>query len=86
MLTAFFIPTAILAAEFNAGFVQGLWYSDEHLIDDKTIRIYVALRNNTKHDLTGTVRFEDGTKRIGSTEIRALPGRLVEAWIDWLPA
>jgi hypothetical protein len=85
ILIALFIPTAASAAELNAGFVHGLWYSEKQLIAGETVRIYVALRNNTEHDLTGTVRFEDDEKRIGTTDIRALPGRLVEAWIDWKP-
>lgn len=37
------------------------------------------------HDFTGTVRFSDNGKRIGSSEISALSGRLVEAWVDWNP-
>lgn len=75
----------VQADEINAGFVQGLWYSSETVLEGEPTRIYVALRNNTDHDLTGTVRFSvDGT-RIGSSEVRALSGRLVEAWVDWSP-
>lgn len=73
------------ASEQNAGFVQGIWYSSEPIFEGVPTRIYVAVRNNTEHDLTGTVRFMDNGKRIGSSEISALSGRLVEAWIDWTP-
>jgi hypothetical protein len=70
----------------NAGFVQGLWYSSEQIFEGVPTRVYVAVRNNTPHDLTGTVYFTDNSTRIGASEVRALSGRLVEAWIDWTPA
>ena len=73
------------AQDVNAGFVQGLWYSHEPIFEGVPTRIYVALRNNTDHDLTGTVRFSVDGKRIGSSDVRALSGRLVEAWVDWTP-
>lgn len=74
------------AESVNAGFVQGIWYSSEPVFVGNPTRIYVALRNNTEHDLTGTVRFSvDGT-RIGSSDVRALSGRLVEVWVDWTPS
>ncbi len=80
-----FFPALAFSSELNAGFVQGLWYSSEPVFTGVPTRIYVAVRNNTPHDLTGTVRFADNGKRIGSSEIRALSGRLVEAWVDWVP-
>ena len=80
------LPCIAYGEEPNAGFVQGLWYSSEPVFTDTTTRIYVALRNNTPHDLTGTVRFTDNEKRIGSSKISALSGRLVEAWVDWMPS
>ncbi len=78
-------PLFSFASEPNAGFVQGLWYSQEPVFVGVPTRIYVAVRNNTEHDLTGTVRFMDNGTRIGSSEISALSGRLVEAWVDWTP-
>lgn len=81
----FFLLPAHCFAESNTGFVQGIWYSQSPVFDGVPTRIYVAVRNNTAHDLTGTVRFSDNGKRIGSSEISALSGRLVEAWVDWNP-
>ena len=78
-------PILSHAEDINAGFVQGLWYSSEPVFADTPTRIYVALRNNTPHDLTGMVYFTDNGKRVGSSEINALSGRLVEAWTDWTP-
>ncbi len=80
-----FSPLFAHGEELNAGFVQGIWYAHNPVIAEVPNRIYVAFRNSTEHDLTGTVRFADNGLRIGSTEISALPGRLVEAWIDWKP-
>lgn len=86
-LSLFFLfPFSSYAEDINAGFVQGLWYSSDTVFSGIPTRIYVALRNNTPHDLTGTVRFTDNGKRIGSSEVRALSGRLVETWIDWTPS
>ncbi len=78
-------PSSTHAEEINAGFVQGLWYSSDQIIENIPIRIYAAFRNNTPHDLTGTIRFIDNGKRIGSAPVSALSGRLVETWIDWTP-
>lgn len=74
------------ADDVNAGFVQGLWYSSKPVFAGSPTRVYVALRNNTPHDLTGTVVFTDNDKRIGSSPVSALAGRLVEAWADWTPS
>jgi hypothetical protein len=78
--------TPVGAEELNAGFVQGLWYAHDPVIAGEPTRIYVALRNNTDTDLTGTVRFTDNGSRIGVAYVSALPGRIVEAWVDWTPA
>lgn len=81
----FFTTLPSHASETNVGFVDGLWYSPEQVFAGTPTRIYVAFRNNTEHELTGTVRFSvDGT-RVGSSDISALSGRLVEAWVDWTP-
>lgn len=91
ILTFFFLIAICLpvsthaTGELNAGFVQGLWYSSNPILANEPVRIYVALRNNTDRDLSGTVRFEANGRRIGTASINALPGRLVEAWSDWTP-
>lgn len=85
LLLLILLPSTLYGAELNAGFVQGLWYGNEHVIADTETRIYVAFRNTTSHDLTGTVRFTDNGEPAGTALINALPGRIVEAWIDWIP-
>jgi hypothetical protein len=85
MYLALCLPLFTHAQETNAGFVQGLWYASNPVFAEIPNRIYVAIRNNTPHDLTSTVRFTDNGKRIGSSEIHALSGHLVEAWVDWTP-
>lgn len=79
------LATSASAEEFNAGIVQGLWYSQENIFADEPVRIYVAIRNNTGSDLTGTVEFLDNGKRIDSTSVSALDGRIIERWADWTP-
>lgn len=84
-LLLLFVPFLSRAETLNAGFVQGIWYSAPTVFADTPTRIYVALRNNTDNDLTGTIRFDDNGTRIGNSYITALPGRLVEGWVDWTP-
>lgn len=85
ILLLFCSAIAAHAEELNAGFVQGLWYGTKTVTAGEPTRIYVALRNNTENDLTGTVRFTDNGSRIGVAYVSALPGRIVEAWVDWTP-
>lgn len=85
LFLTFAFPSFSLAEGVNAGFVQGIWFSSEQIFADQPTRVYVALRNNTNHELTGTVYFTDNGTRIGASNINALSGRLVEAWVDWKP-
>ena len=79
-------PLVSLAQDFNAGFVQGLWYSEESVFVDTPVRIYVALRNNTGGDITGNIEFFDNDTRIGRSTVSALDGRIIESWVDWTPS
>ena len=76
-------PLVSFAIGSNAGIIQGLWYSQEKIFDGDTVRIYVAVRNNTQSDLTGTVDFFDGDKKLGQQHVQALSGRIIESWADW---
>lgn len=80
------MPNALYAAELNAGIVQGLWYSDASLFADTPVRVYVAIRNTTDTDLSGTVEFFADDNRFGKMSVHALSGRIVEAWADWNPS
>lgn len=84
-LRVFFTSTVIHASEYNAGFVEGLWYSKEPVFAGETTRLYVALRNNTGSDMTGRVVFYDNDERLTSVSVSALDGRIIEAWTDWTP-
>lgn len=81
-----FLPTVSFAAPLNAGLVQGIWYAHEPLFADVPNRIYVAFRNTTESDLTGSIHFFVDAKDIGSSEVHALAGGVVETWIDWTPS
>ncbi len=78
-------PGIVLGNELNAGLVQGLWYSSPTVFAEVPTRMYVALRNNTDHDISGTIRFTDNDATIGTRVVSALPGRIVEGWVDWTP-
>jgi hypothetical protein len=79
-------PAFANAEEFNAGIVQGLWYDQETVFAGEPVRIYVAIRNNTGSDLSGTVEFFDGEKKIERKNVQALNGRIIESWADWTPS
>ncbi len=83
LLFLFALPVS--AAIPNAGFVQGFWYSTPEPFANEPVRIYVALRNNTGSDLTGTILFYVDDKGIGSQQISALDNRIIESWADWTP-
>lgn len=85
ILILFSLPYQVGAESLNAGFVEGIWYAKEPLFADVPNRIYVAFRNNTQADLTGTVSFLVDGAKIGSSNVQALSGRIVEAWLDWTP-
>jgi len=80
-----YFVTPALAQEFNAGFINGLWFSEESIFADKPTRIYVAIRNNTGADLSGRVEFYVNEKLITRTNVSALDGRIIESWADWTP-
>jgi hypothetical protein len=81
------IPQANIHGEtLNAGFVEGIWYATDPVFADIPNRVYVAFRNYAQDDFSATIYFADNGKRIGSSEVNALSGRLVEAWVDWTPA
>lgn len=80
------LTTTALAQEFNAGFVQGLWYGDKTIFAEKETQIYVAIRNNTGAELTGRVEFFDNGDLIERNNVSALDGRIIESWADWTPS
>lgn len=67
----------------NAGIVQGLWFNDDTFFANDTVRVYVAVRNYTGSDLSGTVEFFVNEKKIERRTIDVLDGRIIESWADW---
>lgn len=80
------VPTTATASNPNAGFVEGFWFSDSEPFADTPVRVYVALRNNTGGDLTGTVTFFADGDTLGTQQITALDNRIIESWVDWTPS
>ena len=78
-------PLTSLGQASNAGIVQGLWYDQETFFVGDAVRVYVAVRNNSGADLSGTIEFFVNGERIERNNIDALDGRIVESWGDWEP-
>ena len=86
LLILIILSTGLVNAQSeNAGFVQGLWYSSEKIFVDQPVRIYVAIRNNTGSDMTGTIEFFAGNKLLERNTVSGLNGRVIESWADWTP-
>ena len=84
-LLGYLLMPGAATASSNAGIVQGLWFETDTFFAGDTVRVYVAVRNNTAGDFSGTVEFFADEERIERNNIDALPGRLVESWADWTP-
>ena len=76
----------VSAGQENAGFVHGIWFEREPVFADEPVRVFVAVRNHTGRELTGTVRFVVDEETIGEQPVTAPSGRLIEAWAHWIPA
>lgn len=71
--------------ESNAGIVQGIWFGNGDVFANNINRMYVAIRNNTGNDLTGTIDFFDNDSKLERKQVQALNGRIIESWTDWKP-
>lgn len=77
------MPVDAQTMSLNAGFVIGVWYSEEPFFAGETVRIYTGLQNQSGFDIIGRVEFLDGEKIIGASDFSAINGRLIEKWFDW---
>lgn len=66
-------------------FIDGLWLSQESIHPQETVRIYVALRNSATVEISGSVAVAVNGEPLATRTITALPGRLIESWVDWTP-
>jgi len=75
-------PLISFGQESNAGFASGIWFSKTPFFSGEIIKIYSAIRNNSGHNITGTIKFFDNGKIIGESDFSSANGRLIEKWID----
>jgi len=85
LLTLALLLSPLSALAENAGIVRGIWFDNDNIFAGETTRVYVAIRNNTDGDLSGTVEFFVNESRIERNNIDALNGRIIESWADWTP-
>ncbi len=74
---------SVAQAGFNAGFVNGLWYSKTPFFAGEEIRIYTVIQNQSGFDITGTVKFFSNDSLLGQSDFSIVNGRLIEKWADW---
>ncbi|MEA2112895.1 MAG: hypothetical protein U9P50_02895 [Patescibacteria group bacterium] len=88
ILISFFLATNIANAQtnFNAGFVDGLWYSKTPFFAGEEIRIYTVIQNQSGFDIIGTVKFFNDDKLLSQSDFSIVDGRLIEKWADWKPS
>ena len=77
------INTANAEEVFNAGFVGGIWFSEQPFFAGEDIRIYAAIQNQSGLDIYGEIIFFGNDVEIGRKDFNAIDGRLVESWSDW---
>ncbi|PIT91276.1 hypothetical protein COU17_01460 [Candidatus Kaiserbacteria bacterium CG10_big_fil_rev_8_21_14_0_10_49_17] len=64
------------AHALNAGFVEGIWFSQEEFVDSTPIAVYTALRNNTEESISGTLQFLANDDVIESISFSLAPTQL----------
>ena len=79
------LPATAAATTLPIQFVDGLWIGHETVQANDTVRVYVALRNAATTEITGLVTMYADDHVIDTSAVSALPGRLIETWIDWQP-
>ena len=84
LLGILFFPFFMVSAQgFNAGFVQGVWYSKTPFFAGETVRVYTAIQNNSGSDIQGTLEFLVNENSVGESAFSIINGRIVEVWTDW---
>lgn len=78
-------PAVGLGATTAIEFIDGIWLEEDTVAAGTTTRVYVALRNGADADMRGTVTMYVNGDEIGTRDVSALPGRLIETWSDWRP-
>ncbi len=76
-------PFWALAADLNAGFVQGIWFNKAPFFAGNQVTIYTAFQNNSGQDITGTVGFFVDGQQIGQSDFTAQNGVLIPAQLTW---
>lgn len=85
-LSFLLVPFAALAegTSTRTGFVDGpVWFSEESLKVDQTVKIYTAIFNGEDTKLTLKVDFIDGTTALSSKEVFVSPNETKTVSTDW---
>jgi len=85
IITLLFLVSHIAMAQtgLNAGFVNGLWYSQTPFFAGDEVRIYTVIQNQSGFDIIGTVHFLNNNQPLGQSDFSIVNGRLIEKWTDW---
>lgn len=78
----FFLPASTYAA--NAGFVEGIWFSNQAPLEGQVVRVYAALYNQSGADITGRAELLLEETLIDSQDISVVDGRVRDIWYDWV--
>lgn len=85
-----FLLTPLAHADSTAdlSLVPGSIKSKDYVLEEKPVRLYATVKNNSKQDLLGTVKFYDETKGefIGQDQpVSIVAGGTDDVFIDWNP-
>ena len=72
---ALMLPSAVLGAQ-NAGLVNGIWFSQENIVEGQVVRIFAVVQNETSETLKGTVTFFADKVSIGTVDVSLAPSSI----------
>jgi hypothetical protein len=68
----------------DSGFIKGqIWYSEEPLVEGKTVNIYTSIWNGKKNSILVKVEFYDKNIILGRREVTIAPSELKDVSISW---
>lgn len=74
----------ISSAEEITGIIPGqIWYSTDSLKEGETVKIYTAIWNDTKQNLSTKVEFYDKNVILGTRDITILPDQVSGVNVSW---
>ncbi len=81
---SFFVSQVYAEVSASTGFLSNqIWYSQDSIIEGKTIKIYTAVWNGDNSSLYAKIEFYDKNVILGTRKVVILPKQLLEISVPW---